>query len=125
MSEPESVSVAVDPWAIMEELQGQIAAEIRVMLGEGPYDQKIFDDAQRQRRIKAMQECAAKSTTDAERHESWMQMHLAAGWTYGEEFDPAHKKHPNLKPWDELPATTRSKARIFDFCSKAAAKLAS
>jgi hypothetical protein len=115
--------VKVDPWAILEQLQGQIAAEIRVMLGEGPYDQKMFDDAQRQRRIKAMQECAANSTSDAERHESWMQMHIESGWTYGEEFDPENKKHPNLKPWDELPATTRSKARIFDFCAKAASRL--
>lgn len=116
--------LTVDPWAVVEELQGQIAAEIRVLLGEGPYDQKMFDDAQRQRRIKAMQECAANSTTDAERHEHWMKMHLDGGWTYGEEFDPANKKHPNLKPWGELPASTRSKARIFDFCAKAAAKLA-
>lgn len=112
-----------DPWSIIEQLQGQIAAEIRVMLGEGPYDQAIFDDAQRQRRIKAMQECAANSTGDAERHESWMQMHLESGWVYGEEFDPQKKTHPNLKPWDELPPSTRSKARIFDFCAKAAKKL--
>lgn len=111
-------------WEVMERLQGQIAAEIRVMLGEGQYDQKMFDDAQIQRRIKAMQECAANSTSDAERHESWMKMHTEAGWTYGEEFDPANKKHPNLKPWDELPTTTRSKARIFAFCSQAAADLA-
>lgn len=113
-----------DPWRVMERLQSMIAAEIRVMLGEGPYDQKMFDDAQIQRRIKAMQECAANSTSDAERHESWMKMHIEAGWEYGEEFDPLDKKHPNLKPWDELPATTRSKARIFDFCAKAAKELA-
>lgn len=112
-----------DPWSIIEQLQGQIAAEIRVMLGEGPYDQAIFDDAQRQRRIKAMQDCAANSTGDAERHESWMKMHLESGWVYGEEFDPQKKTHPNLKPWDELPPSTRSKARIFDFCAKAAKEL--
>lgn len=117
-------SQVVDPWAVLEQLQGQIAAEIRVMLGEGQYDQAIFDEAQRQRRIAAMRECAAKSTSDAERHESWMAMHLESGWVYGEEFDPQKKTHPNLKPWDELPASTRSKARIFDFCAKAAAKLA-
>lgn len=110
-------------WSIVEKLQGQIAAEIRVMLGESPYDQAIFDDAQRHRRIKAMQDCAANSTSDADRHESWMQMHLDSGWVYGEVFDPQKKTHPNLKPWDELPAATRSKARIFDFCSKAAAEL--
>jgi hypothetical protein len=108
----------------MEALQGQIAAEIRVMLGEAPLDQKMFDESQRQRRITAMKECAANSTSDAERHESWMRMHIEAGWVYGDEFDPVNKKHPNLLPWDQLPASTRSKARIFDFCAKAAAQLA-
>ena len=110
-------------WEIMEGMQGQIAAEIRVMLGEAAYAQAMFDDEQRKRRIAAMQECAAKSTTDAERHESWMKMHIEAGWIYGPEFDPAKKEHPNLRPWDDLPASTRSKARIFDIVSKTALTL--
>jgi hypothetical protein len=110
-------------WKIMERMQGEIAAEIRVMLGEGPYDAAIFDEEQRNRRIRAMQECAANATSDATRHESWMQMHVDAGWTYGEEFDPANKRHPNLLPWDELPPSTRSKARIFAIVSKAASEI--
>lgn len=110
-------------WAAAEAMQGEIAAEIRVMLGEAPYAQSMFDAEQRQRRITAMQECAANSTGDAERHEKWMAMHVGAGWVYGEEFDPIAKTHPNLKPWDELPPATRSKAKIFDIVSKFAAKL--
>ena len=106
-------------WEIMERMQGEIAAEIRVMLGEGPYSAAIFDEEQRNRRIKAMQECADNDTSDVERHDSWMKMHVDAGWTYGKEFDPANKKHPNLLPWDELPASTRSKARIFAIVAKA------
>jgi hypothetical protein len=111
-------------WKLMEAMQGQIAAEIRVMLGEAAYAQTMFDEEQRNRRIKAMQECAACSTSDAERHEAWMKMHVEGGWVYGEQFDPVAKTHPNLKPWDELPATTRSKAKIFDIVSKTAQALA-
>ncbi len=107
----------------MEAMQGQIAAEIRVMLGEAQLAQSMFDDEQRARRIKAMQECAVRSTSDAERHESWMKMYVDSGWVYGEQFDPAKKTHPNLMPWDQLPATTRSKARIFDIVAKAALEL--
>jgi hypothetical protein len=112
-----------DVWSVMERMQGAIAAEIRVMLGEAAYSQSLFDDEQKRRRIEAMKKCAAESTSDSERHEAWMAMHREHGWVYGETFDPARKTHPNLKPWDELPATTRSKARIFDIVSKAAAEL--
>lgn len=110
-------------WAVMERMQGEIAAEIRVMLGEVALPQSLFDDEQRRRRIEAMQKCAAESTGDADRHEAWMKMHVESGWVYGEQFDPAAKTHPNLKPWDELTPSTRSKAKIFDIISKTAAQL--
>jgi len=105
-------------WATFERMQGEIAREIRVMLGEGQYDQRIFTAEERARRVEAMKRCAAQSTTDADRHESWMQMHVDQGWTWGPEFRPDIKQHPNLLPWDELPASTRSKAQIFDICAR-------
>lgn len=107
----------------MEEMQGAIAAEIRVMLGETAFDQRIFDAEQQRRRIEAMQKCAANATSDVERHDSWMAMHKELGWVYGEQFDTTKKTHPNMLPWNQLPASTRSKARIFDIVSKAASKL--
>lgn len=110
-------------WEVMERMQGEIAAEIRVMLGESAYAQTMFDAEQRNRRIKAMQDCAANDTDDATRHESWMKMHVEAGWVYGPEFDTAKKTHPNLMAWGDLPASTRSKARIFAIVAKAAAEL--
>lgn len=110
-------------WSTLERMQGDIAAEIRVMLGESPYAQSLFDDTQRQRRIDAMKKCAAESTNDSDRHEAWMQMHTEAGWVYGEVFDPVTKRHPNLLPWDQLPATTRSKAKIFDIIAKTGSAL--
>ena len=106
-------------WRWAERLQGRIAAEIRVMLGEAGYPESIFTDAERARRIQAMQECAVRSTSDEERHESWTKMHVEAGWVHGPVFDPIAKTHPNLMPWSELPPAVKSKARIFDIIAKA------
>lgn len=111
-------------WQVAEALQGDIAAEIRVMLGEAPLAKSLFTPEDRRRRIEAMQKCAAESTSDIERHEAWMKMHVEAGWVYGLEFDPVKKTHPNLLPWDQLPATVKPKARIFDLVAKAFAGLA-
>lgn len=105
-------------WALFEQMQGAIAREVRVLLGEEQYDPRIFNAAERERRVQAMQKCAVEVSPDAGRHEAWIAMHVEQGWVYGEEFDPAKKTHPNLKPWDELPPSTRSKAKIFDICSR-------
>lgn len=35
-------------------------------------------------------------------HEVWAQSRMRQGWTYGEERSDALKKHPCLKPYDEL-----------------------
>ena len=111
-------------WELAEKMQGDIAAEIRVMLGESPLAKSLFTPDQIQRRIEAMQKCAAESTSDVERHESWMKMHIDAGWVYGPEFNPTLKTHPNLMPWDELQPTVKSKARIFDIVAKTFAQIA-
>lgn len=108
-------------WGLFERMQGEIAHEIRILLGESQYHQRIFTAAEAARRVEALQLCAAEQTTDADRHTAWMQMHVDQGWVWGPEFDPARKQHPNLMPWDDLPASTRSKARIFDICARYAA----
>lgn len=107
-------------WAISEKMQGDIARQIRVLLGEVAYDERIFTADERARRIDAMKKCAALNTTDEERHNSWCEMHRESGWVYGETFDPSTKTHPNLLPWNELPATVKVKAKVFDIVSKAA-----
>ena len=111
-------------WSVVERMQAEIAREIRVLLGEEQYDTRMFSDADRIRRIEALKKCAAEKTTDAERHEAWMQMHFEQGWKYGPELKPAEKEHPNLLPWGRLPASTRSKAKIFDICARYAQELA-
>jgi len=110
-------------WALTERMQAEIAREIRVLLGEEQYDQRIFTDAETARRVEALQKCAAFHTSDAERHEAWRDMHFESGWLYGPMLDPANKFHPNLLPWDELPASTRVKARILDICARYAAAI--
>jgi len=110
-------------WFILEEMQGEIAREVRVMLGEEQLDQKLFTIEQRERRAEALKKCAAESTSDVERHSAWMKMHEEMGWVYGEEFNPTLKTHPNMLPWDQLPPSTRSKANIFNIVAKAGLRI--
>ncbi len=111
-------------WELFERMQGEIAREIRLMLREEPYDQRLFNEAERARRVEALIKCASDLTQTAEqRHEAWCQMHVDEGWIYGPEFKPAEKQHPNLMPWDGLPANVRSKANIFAICAKYASEV--
>ena len=36
-------------------------------------------------------------------HEVWAKNRVDEGWTYGPERDDAHKKHPCLVPYEDLP----------------------
>lgn len=103
----------------MEQTQGQIAAEIRRMLGEPPIETHNFTPANQRRRIESMQQCAADASSDTERHDAWIRKHESEGWTLGDTFDAAEKTHPNLVPWEQLPKSMQCKARIFDIVAKA------
>lgn len=50
---------------------------------------------------------------DDGRHVTWMEAKLLDGWTYGEERDNGRKKHPLLKPWEDLPEEVRARDRLF------------
>ncbi len=41
-------------------------------------------------------------------HEIWARQRMDAGWTYGEICDNDFKKHPMLKPYDELPESEKA-----------------
>lgn len=110
-------------WKIAECMQGEIAQQIRVLLGEESYDQRIFTSDERERRIDAMKKCAEFNTDDETRHDSWCQMHVDKGWVYGESFDPQKKTHPNLRPWNELQPEVKVKAKVFEIVAKAARKI--
>ncbi len=44
-------------------------------------------------------------------HESWLEHHQRAGWTWGASRDRAAKKHPDLLAWDQLADEARAKNR--------------
>lgn len=47
--------------------------------------------------LKTLSEKLAKNT-----HEVWSKSRISQGWTWGETRDDAGRKHPDLKPYDEL-----------------------
>ena len=51
--------------------------------------------------------------TPSSSHESWLQQKEADGWQYGPEKDEANKLHPNMVPYDALPAAQKSKDFLF------------
>ena len=56
-------------------------------------------------------------------HQSWMDMKLADGWTYGPEKNPELKTHPCIVPYADLSEEQRQKDQIFlGVCSQMAAK---
>lgn len=57
--------------------------------------------------ISALTEKIAKNIFDA-----WTQEKLKAGWTYGKDRDDASKKDPFLLPYEQLPDSEKSKARL-------------
>ena len=106
-------------WLAVERSAGIVAAAIREMLGEPPLPAHLFDEAQRKRRIEAMQLAAGDPLgTESERHDAWIAKHTAEGWVYGDKFDPANKIHPNLKPWSELAPSDQFKIRVFSAFAK-------
>ena len=54
-----------------------------------------------------------RSRSPEELHGSWMQAYFAMGWTYGETYDPANKKHPDLVPYADLGQLERDKDSVF------------
>ena len=54
-----------------------------------------------------------RSSSPEELHGSWMQAYLDRGWTYGQEYDPANRKHPDLVPYAELGTLERDKDSVF------------
>jgi hypothetical protein len=44
-------------------------------------------------------------------HESWLEHHQRNAWTWGATRDRRGKKHPDLRPWDQLSDESRAKTR--------------
>jgi hypothetical protein len=52
--------------------------------------------------LKRVAEFLARNT-----HAVWAQERIAEGWHYGPERDDAHKRHPGLVPYDDLPESEK------------------
>ena len=52
--------------------------------------------------LEALVEAMAKNV-----HDVWAAGRIVEGWTYGEERDDEHKKHPCLVPYEELPESEK------------------
>ena len=46
-------------------------------------------------------------------HENWVYTRLKQGWTYGPEYDPVKKTHPDLVPYEELDPKEKMKDLVF------------
>jgi hypothetical protein len=44
-------------------------------------------------------------------HDRWMAERTAHGWTFGEVRDEQARKHPRIRPWNELTEVDRDKDR--------------
>lgn len=47
--------------------------------------------------------------TAADQHDQWMRQKENKGWVFGEERDDVRKRHPMLRPFEELPDYERRK----------------
>lgn len=112
-------------WYIVERMQGRIASQIRVLLGQPPLDQAQFDaPLSKQRRIIALRDAGRNaSQSDEFRHGEWVEQHIADGWKYGETFNAAEKTHPNLVPWTQLKPEEQAKIRIFRIVAEATSEI--
>lgn len=50
--------------------------------------------------------------TPAQNHENWMKMKISQGWVYGKVKDFDKKTHPDMVPYDELPAVEQLKNTV-------------
>lgn len=48
-----------------------------------------------------------------EAHNSWMKKYFEMGWTYGNEYDPEKRTHPDLVPYNDLDAKEKVKDEVF------------
>ena len=54
-----------------------------------------------------------RSKSPEELHGGWMEAYFAMGWTYGANYDPAKKTHPDLVPYADLGQLERDKDSVF------------
>jgi RyR domain len=83
----------------------------------GDHSQKDWDEAAEWQRQSAINGVVfAMNNADAEpsaQHDAWMEEKVAEGWTRGDVKDAGKKTHPQLVPYDDLPAEQQKKDKLF------------
>ena len=54
-----------------------------------------------------------RSMSPEEVHGSWVQAYIDMGWTYGKEYDPEAKTHPDMVPYVSLGLLEQDKDSVF------------
>ena len=72
-----------------------------------------LDEHTRESACTGVEHVITHDPTPQESHESWSLFKLGAGWRYGPVKDEQKQEHPNLVPYDELPAVERAKDSLF------------
>jgi hypothetical protein len=75
-----------------------------------------WDAAPRVRRKACMftvwQIMIGRAATPEQAHDAWTEYLTSRGWEYGEVKDPGERKHPSLRPWNELTARQQLAQRL-------------
>jgi hypothetical protein len=75
-----------------------------------PWDQA--EDWQRQSAFEGVK-AALEGQTPEQLHESWCEMKIRDGWSYGTFKDAVKKTHPCLVPYSSLPVSQKHKGHLF------------
>lgn len=83
-------------------------------LHHGDTSQVAYDDAPEEIKESSRNGVvAALSGGPRESHETWMAGKIKAGWMYGPVKDADAKTHPDIVPYDSLPAVGRAKDAVY------------
>lgn len=104
------LAAAQPPWEqlsdAMQEANRQQASRICRLLKEAGYRIYPLQDWDAGKRAFAQAELDQMASLE---HSLWRQAKQADGWTYGEKRDDQQRTHPDLLPWEDLPAGEREK----------------
>ena len=95
-----------------------MAAKLAAVAAEAPVIPADFNDrdsAFRHQFLSVVErQCGPyRSYSLEELHASWMQAYVRMGWTFGEQYDPVAKIHPDLVPYAQLGRVEQEKDAVF------------
>ena len=99
------------------EMCAQAAHEVNRVwsLSLGDQSQVHWEDAPEWQRTSCMDgvKGVIRGDTAQESHEAWLRFKEADGWKYGPSKNADKKEHPNMVPYNDLPAEQRARDELF------------